>query len=341
MTKLITSEKNVQYLSGFSGSVGILLLQGEKTTLFVDGRYTEQAKNEVKKGIRIVEAPLGGSLFDAAISFVKKDGPGTLGYEDDKLSAYDFLKLQRALSLTKLYSISSEIRQQRSIKSHSEIELIRKAALIADLSFDCVVRIIRAGLTEKDVSAHIDYLMKTFKADYPAFETLVSSGVLSAYPHGKPSDKILKDRDVIVMDFGARYKGYNSDITRMACIGEPSKKHQKIYDHVRAAQESAIAAVKEGAPASTVDAAARKVLKKAGMEKYFKHGTGHGIGLAVHEGPRVSFGSKDILKAGMVITIEPGVYIPGFGGFRVEDMVLVKKGGHEVLTRSPKDLAVL
>ena len=341
MTRLITSEPNIRYLSGFTGSVGIFVIRGNTSILIVDGRYADQAGSEVKKGIKVMEAPLYCSLLDTAIDLIKSKKPSTIGYEDDKMDAASFNKLKDRFPWAKFYSISKELRDRRMIKGSVEIDVIRKAALIADLTYDCVLRLIKPGMTELELSAHIDFLMKTFKASSPAFETLVSSGKLSAYPHGKPTEKKLGKGDVIVMDFGARYKGYNSDITRMLSLGAPSKKHRMIYDAVLSAQASAIAKVRHGIAAKDVDKAARDALKKKKLEKYFRHGTGHGIGLQVHEGPRVSLSSKDILKEGMVITIEPGVYLPGVGGFRVEDMVLVKKGGCEILTKSSKELAVL
>jgi len=341
MTRLITSEPNIRYLSGFTGSVGILVIRDNTSVLIVDGRYTEQAGSEVKKSIKVIEAPLYCGLLDTAIDLIKGKKPSTIGYEDDKMDAASFNKLKNRFPGAKFYSISKELRDARMIKGRDEIDIIRKAALIADLTYDCVLRIIKPGMTELELSAHIDFLMKNFKASSPAFETLVSSGKLSAYPHGKPTEKKLEKGDVIVMDFGVRYKGYNSDITRMASLGTPSKKHRILYDAVLSAQEAAISKVRAGVTAKDVDKAARDALKKKKLEKYFRHGTGHGIGLQVHEGPRVSLSSKDILKEGMVITVEPGVYVPELGGFRVEDMVLVKKGGCEVLTKSSKELAVL
>ncbi len=341
MTRIITSEPNIRHLSGFTGSVALLIVDGKSSILIVDGRYTRQARSEVKKGIKVIEAPLTTSLLDTAITILKRKKTSDIGYEDDKLDAASFNKLKAHFPGAKFYSISRELRDRRMIKQKHEIELIKKAALIADLTCDCVVRIIKPGMTELEISAHIDYLIKTFKGNAPAFETLVSSGKLSANPHGKPTEKHVKKGDLIVMDFGARYKGYNSDITRMVSLGAPSIKHKKIYDAVLSAQESAIARVRDGVPAKDVDKAARNSLKKHQLEKYFTHGTGHGIGIQVHEGPRVSLSSKDILKEGMVITVEPGVYLPGTGGFRIEDMVLVKKGGCEVLTKAAKRLEVL
>jgi len=341
MIRLITSEPNIRYLSGFTGSIAILILTDKDALLIVDGRYTQQARSEAKKGIKIIEAPLSSGLLDTAINLIKGKKPSTIGYEDDKMDAASFNKLKDRFPRAKFYSISKELRDVRMIKGRDEIDVIRKAALIADLTYDCVIHIIKPGMTELELSAHIDFLMKTFKANAPAFETLVSSGKSSSYPHGKPADKELNKGDLVVMDFGARYKGYNSDITRMVSLGAPLKKHRMIYDAVLSAQEAAISKVRAGVVAKDVDKAARDALKKKKLEKYFRHGTGHGIGLQVHEGPRVSLSSKDILKEGMVITIEPGVYIPGVGGFRVEDMVLVKKGGCEILTKSSKELAPL
>lgn len=341
MTKLVTSEPNIRYLSRFAGSVAVLLIDGKSHTLIVDGRYTQQARSEVKKGIKVIEAPLTSSLLDTAIKLLMSKKPSEIGYEDDKMDAASFKKLETNFPEARFYSISRELRDMRMIKQKHEIELIKKAALIADLAHDCVIRIIKPGMTELEISAHIDYLIKTFKGNYPAFETLVSSGKLSANPHGKPTQKHVKKGELIVMDFGANYRGYNSDITRMVSLGTPTKAQKKIYDAVLSAQETAIARVRDGVPAKEVDMAARKVLKRNKLDKYFTHSTGHGIGLQVHEGPRVSLSSKDILKEGMVITVEPGVYMSGIGGFRIEDMVLVKKGGCEVITRAAKRLEVL
>jgi Xaa-Pro aminopeptidase len=341
MTKLITSEPNIRYYSGFSGSVGIMIIHDNSSYLIVDGRYWQQAQEETIKGIKIIKAPLASTLLDEAVKILRSLKVKEIGCEEDKIDAAAYNKLKQVFPKTKFTSISKEIREIRSIKATNEIDLISKAALIADLTYDCVLRIIRPGMTEMEISAQIDYLMKTFKGEYPAFETLVSSGKLSAYPHGKPKNVEIKRGDLVVMDFGVRYKGYNSDITRMVSIGIPSKKQTKIYKAVLSAQEAAILKVKHGVPAKDVDKAARDALKKERLDKYFTHGTGHGIGLQVHESPRVSSASNDILKAGMVITIEPGVYLPGFGGFRIEDMVLVTKNGCEILTKSPKKLETI
>ncbi len=341
MIRIITSQPNIHYLSGFTGSAGILIAQDKLCQLIVDGRYTLQARSEVYKGIRVVEAPLSATLMKTAISILEKKRISDIGFEDDKLDVASFNKLKDGFPRAKFHSISGQLRDQRCIKRAGEIDAIKKAALIADLTYDCIIRIIKPGMTELEISAHIDYLIKTFKGDAPAFETLVSSGRLSANPHGKPTDKKIKAGELVIMDFGARYKGYNSDITRMVSLGAPSKRTLKIYSAVLSASAAAVSKVKDGVAAAEIDKAAREALGKEKLEKYFTHATGHGVGLQVHEGPRVSSSSRDVLREGMVITIEPGVYLPRVGGFRVEDMVLVKKGGCEVLTRSTKKLEVL
>jgi Xaa-Pro aminopeptidase len=341
MIRIITSQPNIQYLSGFTGSVAILIARDKRYQLIVDGRYTRQARSEVHKGMQVVEAPLHSTLLKTAISILEGKKISDIGYEDDKLDVASFNKLKDEFSGVRFYSISSQLRDQRCVKNGSEIETIKKAALIADLTYDCIIRIIKPGMTELEISAHIDYLIKTFKGNAPAFETLVSSGKLSANPHCKPTDKKVKSGELVIMDFGARYKGYNSDITRMVSLGAPSKKTMKIYNAVLSASAAAISKVKDGVAAAEIDKAAREALRKEKLEKYFTHATGHGVGLQVHEGPRVSSSSRDVLKEGMVITIEPGVYLPHVGGFRVEDMVLVKKGGCEVMTKSTKKLGVL
>ena len=341
MISLVTSQQNVMYLSGFSGSVAVLIQNGKRSVLVVDGRYTDQANAEVKRGIRVVTAPLNKGLLDVAAEILKKEKTKRIGYEADKTSVSDHMKFLKATGIKDFIDISCDLRDKRCVKTASELDLIRKAALIADLIYDCVIRIIKPDQTEREISAHIDYLMKIFKGDNPAFETLVSSGPLSAIVHGKPTDRIVKIGDLILMDFGVRYKGYHSDMTRMVSLGVPSARQSKMYSALLKAQEAAIEKIRPGVPGSAIDKAARDVLKKEKLDKYFTHSTGHGVGLAVHEGPRLSPTSRDVLKPGMIVTVEPGIYIKGFGGFRVEDMVLVTRNGHEVITRSPKRLEAI
>jgi Xaa-Pro aminopeptidase len=341
MTKIVSSQQNVRYLSGFTGSIGILLINGSKQTLIIDGRYTDQAKKEVYKGIKTVQAPLGSSLLKCALDIIKKSKPTKIGIEDDKVDALTYNKIKSAFQRTEVYSISNELREKRCVKEQDEITSIRKASLIADVVFDCIIRMVKPGITESDIGAEIDYLTKIMGGEAPAFETLVASGSNTIYPHCKPTKKEIKRGELVLMDFGVRFNSYNSDMTRMISIGVPTKKQHKLYNTILKAQESAIEQIRDGVPASNIDKAARDVLKKEKLDKYFTHATGHGIGLSVHEGPRVSQESKDILKEGMVVTVEPGFYIKGIGGFRVEDMVLVKKNGFEVLTRSPKNLVAI
>jgi Xaa-Pro aminopeptidase len=341
MIKLITSDLNVRYFSGFTGSIAMLIIDGKKRTLFVDGRYTNQAKAEVKPGIKIVTIPLTSSFYKASIEYLKKIKAKNIGYEDDKVSSEAFCLLKRGLPGAVFSSISQELREERMLKTPDEIRDMKHAAKIADAVFDCVVRMVRSGISEKDIAAEIDYLIRVLGGDLFAFETLVSSGANTAFTHGKPKNKVLKKGDLVLIDFGVRYNGYNSDMTRMLSIGAPSPRHRKLFDAVLKAQLAALSKVRAGVPASEIDKAARDVLKKEKLDKYFNHATGHGVGLAVHEGPRISMESRDVLKNGMVITIEPGAYIKGFAGVRIEDMVLVKKNGYEILTKTPKKLIVI
>lgn len=338
MIKLITSPVNIRYLSGFTGSVGILFSDKTASTLIVDGRYTQQAVGEVHKGIKVLQAPTGFSLWATAFDIIKKKKVRELGFEDDRMDVQSYNALKKNFPKIKLISISSEIREARCVKSEKELSLIRQAASISDIVYDCIIRMVNPGITENDIAAEIDYLVRVMGGEASAFEPIVASGAHSALAHHKPSSSVIKKNDLVIMDFGARYKGYNSDMTRMISFGAPSKKQLKLYNIIVKAQEAAIERIKSGVDCSIIDKAARDVLKKEKLSRYFEHATGHGIGLAVHEGPRLSPTSRDILKEGMVVTVEPGFYLPGIGGFRVEDMVLVKKNGYELLTKASKKL---
>jgi Xaa-Pro aminopeptidase len=341
MIELVSSPQNIKYLSGFSGSIAMLVIDGKNKTLFVDGRYTEQAEKEAQKGIKVVQIPLNSTHLEAAVKLIKQKKARIIGFEDEKVDVSSYNKMKKELPNVEFVPISKKIRDQRCVKTRSEIELIKKSALLADVVFDCIVRMIKEGISEKDIAAELDYLMKIMGGDGPAFESIVAAGANTSIAHYKPQTYVIKKGDMVLMDFGVAFKGYNSDITRMISIGVPSQKQKDLYGVVLKAQETGIKKIKAGVPAKNIDLAARGILEKEGLAKYFSHATGHGVGLAVHEGPRVSLNSTDILKEGMVITVEPGIYIKGVGGFRVEDMVLVKKNGYEVLTRSPKNLIAI
>jgi Xaa-Pro dipeptidase len=227
------------------------------------------------------------------------------------------------------------LRDLRKIKDEKEIELIKQACKIADIGIKAAAEIIQPGIKEKEVAAEVEYAMRMAGSDGVAFETIVASGYCCAYPHGTFLEKIIQEGDLVVVDLGAIYKNYRSDITRTFMAGKASDKQTRIYQTVKSAQQKACEAIKHGVPSSKVDLAARRVIEEAGFGKYFVHNLGHGVGLEIHEAPILSPDSKDILEAGNVVTIEPGIYVPGFGGVRIEDTVLVTKSGAEKLTVAP------
>ena len=228
------------------------------------------------------------------------------------------------------------------IKDAKEIELIRKAVQISDEAFSHVIKIIKAGMTEKEVAAEIEYQMCKLGSERPAFQTIVASGLRGSLPHGIASDKVIQEGELVTMDFGAVYKGYHSDITRTVCVGKASQKQKELYHIVLDAQLSGVAAVQEGRKNNAVDSAARYVIIQNGYGKYFGHGLGHGVGLEIHEWPRLSPKAEPMtLASGMIVTVEPGIYLPDWGGIRIEDTVLVTSNGYDKLTQSTKKLLEL
>ena len=336
---LVSDIKNITYYCGFTGSVGIMLFLKDKAFLLVDGRYVEQAKREVEH-VKVVEIPLGSDIWSEAVELARKSKTKRIGFEDNRVSVATYHGVQDRLSGDMFKPVGKKLESERVIKDAKEIKLIKDSAKLCTLIYDCVKRIIKVGMTELEVANEIDYLVRTMGAEFSSFETLVSSGENTAFPHGKPTKKAISRGDLVQLDFGARLSEYSSDISRVMVAGRASDRQKHIYNLVLEAQLVAINKVKEGVLAGEVDEAARKVLRKGRMEKYLKHGIGHGVGLAVHEQPRISIGGKEVLKRGMVFTVEPGVYVPGWGGVRIEDMVLVTKKGCEVLTDTSKALEV-
>lgn len=336
---IISSMINITYFSGFSGSVALMLYLKNRTFLIVDGRYTDQAKKEAKN-CRIVEAGLGNSLWNECTKLIKEMKLKKIGFEDNKIDVETYNKALKGSKGVTFIPIGKRLDLMRIIKDSEEVKLVRESARICTLVYDCIKRIIKVGMTELEIASEIDYLMTTMKAESRSFDTLVSSGINTMYPHGKPTNKPIEKGDIIQLDFGAKYKGYCSDISRVLVAVNAIDKQKKIHRHVLDAQLAAIKKIRAGIDAKDVDEAARNVMKKSGMIKYFNHGTGHGVGLAIHEAPRISIGSKDLLKKGMVFTVEPGIYIPGWGGMRIEDMVLVTNTGCEILTDTGRELEV-
>jgi Xaa-Pro aminopeptidase len=335
----VTDITNIRYLSSFTGSSAYLLITGERSWFLTDSRYRLQARDEVK-GFKIkvyVRAAL-----DAVATCVKGAKLKTLGFEGKTLSYDSYLRLKKALSGTRLRSLPGIVEARRAVKDSFEIGRIRKAIEIANAGFIAARKGLASGRTEKEVAQSIEAAVKRRGAEGLSFETIVLSGKRGALPHGKPLDKRVKRGALVVVDIGVTLGGYCSDETRTYVVGSPTRMQKNVYQVVKDAHDRAIAKVRPGVKASVVDRAARGYIKKAGFGRYFGHGTGHGVGLDIHEDPVISPTNNDVIVEGMVFTIEPGVYIPEWGGVRIEDMVLVTANGCEILTKgSDKELCCL
>jgi Xaa-Pro aminopeptidase len=340
---LITHLPNVRYLCGFTGSSGALLVTGQKPIFFTDGRYTVQAKGEVN-GARIVIARKAALLAVAEwLSDHRKHlGRARIGLEGEHLTVAERARLSALLPRGfHLKQAPPLVEETRLVKDEDEIQRLRSAVLLGATLFDVALKSIRPGVSEVEVAAEMEYAARRSGADAMSFETIIASGERSALPHGRASRAKIPASGFVVCDFGVILTGYCSDTTRTVYVGRPSEEARCFYDAVRASQQAAVEAVRPGVSTGDVDQAARKVLKKEGLGRLFTHSTGHGVGLEIHEAPRVAAGQNEILKPGMVITIEPGAYIPGKWGVRIEDMVVVTENGCEVLTSTSKELITI
>ena len=334
---LVTDISNVFYLSGFTGSTAALVVTMDAAHILVDPRYSIQARQEC--ACAVVHGFTGMSLLDAVADLIKEIGSKYVGYEADHVTVSSYRRLAgRLRGSTSLRSTSGLVRQLRQIKDPHEIALIRQASQITDSSLALVVESIKPGITEKQLALLIDSTMRSHGADREGFETIAASGPNSACPHAHPTDRAIRKGDFVKMDFGARYALYNSDITRTVCVGKPSAKQREVYQIVLDAQRKAIEAVAPGADCRHIDHIAREHIRAAGYGDHFGHGLGHSFGIEVHEEPRFSPTAQSILAPGMVMTVEPGIYIEDWGGVRIEDDVLVTETGCEILTHFPKEL---
>jgi len=333
---IVTHEANVRYLTGFTGSSAIVVVPaGGRPTLITDGRYTTQAREQVRGArVHIARGPL---LTDAA-----KLLRGTVAIEAEHLTVEQRAALQKLLPRrTRLKNSSGVIERLRLIKDKDELAQIRKAVRLGSKVFAAGLKAMRPGKTESTIAAEIEYAAREGGADAMSFGTIVAAGARSALPHGRASAAQLPRRGFVVVDSGVILGGYCSDMTRTVHLGPAGRDTRRMYDAVFAAQQAASNAVRAGVTAGEVDGAARRVLQKAGLARFFTHSTGHGVGLEIHEAPRLARGQAMRLEAGMVITIEPGAYVPGRGGVRIEDMVAVTDTGCEVLTPTTKEFIAL
>lgn len=335
---LVSFSANLRYLTGFTGSNGNLLLLADHAILFTDPRYQIQASQEVTCPVKIAKGPL---VLDIAAAIARL-GLRRIGYEPPRMTCDWYASLNGRLPLkAALKPVAGWIEELRMVKSETEAELIRRSVATNSRAFEQTLSRVRAGMKEQDLAAELEYRMRRLGAEKPAFETIVAGGPRSALPHAQPTAAPLQPGNLVVVDMGALQDGYCSDMTRMLFLGAPSTKVKRTYQAVLEAQQAAVAAVRPGISTVHVDRQARKVLKAAGLEQAFVHSTGHGLGLEIHEPPRIGKRDKGRLETGMAITIEPGVYLEGFGGIRIEDTVLVTSGGCEILTPTSKELRVI
>jgi len=333
---LVTHLPNVRYLCGFTGSAGVLLMANGRSTLFTDGRYREQAETEVRDARVVVPK---GPVLEAAARAVADSPVKHVGVEGEHLSVSGEAKVARALRpKARLRPTEGLVEEPRMVKEPAEVERIRAAVRLASSLFDKAVAAIRPGVPERAVAAELEHAARCAGADGMSFETIVAAGTRSALPHGLASAQPIPRRGFVVLDFGVILRDYCSDMTRTLYVGRPTAEVRRLYQAVRDAQQAAIDAVQPGRMVGEVDRAARSVLRRAGVERYFTHSTGHGVGLEIHEPPRIARGQQEVLRPGMVITIEPGVYVRGYGGVRIEDMVAVTTTSCEVLTPATREL---
>lgn len=331
---LVQKPENRRYLSGFTGSNGGLFIDSRRALLLTDFRYIEQASSESPhfEVVRVEKSILEGlsEVLQGLEMF-------RLGFEGDYLTYQQYTLMQDQLAGQNLVSSPGLVEKLRECKDSSELKTITRAAMLADLAFEHILKFIAPGVRERELALELEFFMRRQGADGSSFPIIAASGPRSALPHGVATDRLLEPGDLLTLDFGALIDGYNSDQTRTVVLGNPTSKQREIYKIVLEAQQEALNKIKAGVSAGEVDRAARDVIVGYGYGEYFGHGTGHGVGLAVHEAPRLSAGVTDVLEPGLVVTVEPGIYLPGWGGVRTEDMVLVEDGGVKILTHSPKE----
>jgi Xaa-Pro aminopeptidase len=340
---LVTHLPNIYYLCGFSGTAGALLFLARervpRLTFYTDGRYTQQAAEQVQ-GARVVIGKR--PAFQEACAHLKRVRLETLGFESEHVSHAAYRELSKCMrGQGRLKPLAGIIEELRAVKDPDEVQQIRAAALLAASIFPVALKAIQPGIAESLVAAQMELHARRLGAEAMSFDTIVAAGARSALPHGRASAHVIPPAGFIILDYGVILAGYCSDMTRTVHVGRASRAHRRMYEAVREAQLASIEAVGPGVQAGEVDEAGRNLLKKAGFGAYFTHSTGHGVGIEVHETPRLASGQIRKLVPGMVVTIEPGIYIADDGGVRIEDMVLVTESGHEVLTPATRDLIEL
>lgn len=338
---LVISDKNRLYFTGFQSTFGYLVLLRNKTVFITDPRYYEMAQSLENDGIEVLQIANGISAMSTVIDILKSNNVKTVGFEDTELTYSDYIGIKESLSEFTLVAVGKDINFVRSFKDENEISYICKAQSITDKAFSQVLKVIKAGMTEKELAVELEYLMAKNGAEGLAFDTIIASGVNSSKPHAHPTDKVIENGDPVTMDFGARYHGYCSDMTRTVFVGEPVEQLRKIYNIVLSAQCNGVNNAYCNMTGKEMDSFCREVIKANGYDQYFTHSTGHSLGIDIHESPNASMRYDGTIGANQLITCEPGIYIPHVGGVRIEDLLLVKQDGVIDLTSSDKNIIIL
>lgn len=335
---LITDVTNRRYVTGFTGTSGFALVTAEHALLITDFRYVTQAQEQTPH-FKVIKHR--DSIWEQVAEQCQALGIEALAFEAEHLTYAAYRELEKQMGSRELKPTSALVENLRQIKDEQELARMQKAADIADRAYAHILTFIRSGMTEREVMHELEFTMRRLGASSSSFDIIVASGIRSALPHGVASDKRIETGDLVTLDFGAVYDGYCSDITRTVMVGEPTEKQREIYDIVLTAQKRTIDELRPGMTGREADAVARDAIAEKGYADHFGHGTGHGLGLNVHEAPRLSPKGETVLEPGMVVTVEPGIYIPDFGGVRIEDDVVITETGCRRLTKSDKDLIIL
>lgn len=336
---IIYNNMNMRYLSGFTGSSGYLYISNNKNIMLTDFRYIEQATKQCP-GFEIIDHGVLGVLKTLE-KIISEDKTKRIGFESERVTYNQYKELKETLSNVELIETLDIVEEIRMVKDKDELSFIKKAASIADNAFNHILSFINVGISEIDIALELEYFMKKNGASNLSFSTIVASGKNSSLCHAEPSLKKIEPGDFVTMDFGCLYEGYCSDMTRTVVMGHANNKQKEIYNTVLKAQLEALAILKEGLTGQEVDKVARDIIYEAGYKGYFGHGLGHSVGLYIHENPRLSPKGLTKLKKNMVVTVEPGIYIPDFGGVRIEDLVCINENGYENFTHSKKELIEL
>lgn len=334
---LVSNLSNIRYLTGFTGSEATLVLSRSEGWFLTDSRYTSQAGDEVR-GAKVIEF---SNRLDSLVTVLNETGAGKIAFEAGCVTVQAFRDLERRLPQVEFVPADAELSALRSVKDADELAVLEQVAAIASQSLLEIVGLIKPGAVESEVAWALEVAMRQRGAEGKSFDFIVASGERGSLPHGRASEKVIAAGELVTVDYGALYRGYCSDETVTVCVGQPDEKQREVYETVRVAQELAIEAVRPGISFREVDAKARDYIASKGFGQYFGHGLGHGVGIDIHEPPTASPRSNQTVEIGMVFTVEPGIYIPGWGGVRIEDTVVVESDGCRRLTQVPKQLMIV